>query len=42
MKSVPYTAAIGSLMYATVVTRPDIAHVVGAVSKFINNHDQSH
>ncbi|KAH0743072.1 hypothetical protein KY290_031065 [Solanum tuberosum] len=29
MKKVPYASAVGSLMYAMVCTRPDIAHVVG-------------
>ena len=33
MSKVPYVSAIGSLMYAMVCTRPDIAHVVGVVSK---------
>ena len=29
MSKVPYASAIGSLMYAMVCTRPDIAHAVG-------------
>ncbi|XP_069145877.1 secreted RxLR effector protein 161-like [Solanum lycopersicum] len=28
----PYASAVGSLMYAMVCTRPDIAHAVGVVS----------
>ena len=35
MGKVPYASAIGSLMYAMVVTRPNIAHVVGVISIFI-------
>ncbi|KAL6333801.1 hypothetical protein AAG906_028987 [Vitis piasezkii] len=36
MRKVPYASAVGSLMYAMVCTRPDIAHVVGvAVVKWI-------
>ena len=35
MSKVPYALAIGSLMYAMVCTRPDIAHAVGVVSRFI-------
>ncbi|RVW83710.1 Retrovirus-related Pol polyprotein from transposon TNT 1-94 [Vitis vinifera] len=35
MRKVPYTSAMGSLMYAMVCTRLDIAHVVGVVSKFL-------
>ena len=32
MDKIPYASAIGSLMYAMVCTRSDIAHVVGVVS----------
>ncbi|KAH9310392.1 hypothetical protein KI387_025427, partial [Taxus chinensis] len=34
---VPYDSAVGSLMYAMVCTRPDIAQVVGVVSRFMAN-----
>ncbi|KAE8685157.1 Expansin-A8 [Hibiscus syriacus] len=34
MVKVPYASAIGSLMYAMVCTRPDIAQAVGAVSRW--------
>jgi hypothetical protein len=37
MSRVPYSSAVGSLMYAMVCTRPDIAHVVGVVSRYMNN-----
>lgn len=37
MKKVPYASAVGSLMYAMVCTRPDIAHAVGVVSRFLSN-----
>nr|KYP74579.1 Retrovirus-related Pol polyprotein from transposon TNT 1-94 [Cajanus cajan] len=37
MTKVPYASAVGSLMYAMVCTRPDIAHVVGVVSRFMSN-----
>ena len=37
MSKVPYASAVGSLMYAMVCTRPDIAHAVGVVRKYINN-----
>ena len=33
---VPYASAIGSLMYAMVCARLDIAHAVGVVSKFMS------
>ena len=42
MKSVPYAPAGGSLMYAMVTTRPDIAHVVGIVSRFMHNPSWAH
>ncbi|KAL6335550.1 hypothetical protein AAG906_030679 [Vitis piasezkii] len=32
MRNVPYASAVGSLMYAMVCTRPDIAHVVGVAT----------
>uniref|UniRef100_A0A2N9FX16 Integrase catalytic domain-containing protein n=1 Tax=Fagus sylvatica TaxID=28930 RepID=A0A2N9FX16_FAGSY len=37
MASIPYSSAVGSLMYAMVCTRPDIAHAVGVVSRFMVN-----
>ena len=37
MKLVPYAPVVGSLMYAMLATRPDIAHVVGIVSRFMHN-----
>jgi hypothetical protein len=42
MAKVPYASAIGSLMYAMVCTRPNIAHVVGAVSRFMTNPGKQH
>ena len=42
MKKVPYASAIGSLMYAMVCTRPDIAHAVGVVSRFLSNPGKEH
>ncbi|CAA0823451.1 cysteine-rich RLK (RECEPTOR-like protein kinase) 8 [Striga hermonthica] len=38
----PYASAIGSLMYAMVCTRPDIAHAVGVVSRFMSNPGVMH
>jgi len=37
MQRVPYVYAVGSLMYAMVCTRPDIAHVIGTVNRFLSN-----
>ena len=42
MSVIPYSSAIGSLMYAMVCTRPDISHVVGVISRFLANLGKSH
>eukprot|EP00253_Pinus_taeda_P005034 PITA_05034 len=42
MSKVPYASAVGSLMYAMVCTRPDIAHAVGVVSRYMNNPGKEH
>ncbi|KAH9311145.1 hypothetical protein KI387_026180, partial [Taxus chinensis] len=42
MSKVPYSSAVGSLMYAMVCTRPDIAHAVGAVSRFMSDPGKEH
>ena len=36
MSKVPYASAIGNLMYAMVCTRPNIAHAMGVVSRFMS------
>ena len=42
MAKVPYASAVGSLMYAMVCTRPDLAYAVGVVSRFISNPGREH
>ena len=42
MRKVPYQSTLGSLMYAMVCTRPDIAYVVGVVSRFMTNLGKAH
>ena len=42
MQRVPYVSAVRSLMYAMVCTRPDIAHDVGTVSRFLSNPGREH
>ena len=42
MQHVPYASAVGSLMYAMVCTRPDIAHAVSTVSRFMSNPGRPH
>ena len=42
MSKMPYTSAIGTLMYAMVCTRPDIAHAMGVVSRFMSRPGKQH
>jgi hypothetical protein len=42
MSRVPYASAIGSLMYAMVCTRPDIAHAVGVLSRYMSKLGKEH
>ncbi|CAM8913336.1 unnamed protein product [Rhodiola kirilowii] len=42
MYEIPYASDIGSLMYTMVCTRPDIAHAVGVVSRFMSNPGRQH
>ena len=42
MALVPYASAVGSLMYVMVSTRPNIAHGVGVVSRYIANPGKEH
>jgi hypothetical protein len=37
MAKVPHASTIGSLMYAMVCMRPDIAHAMEVVSRFMSN-----
>jgi hypothetical protein len=42
MSHVPYASAVGSLMYAMVCTRPDIAHAVGVLSRYMSKPGKEH
>ena len=42
MAAIPYSSAVGSLMYGMVCTKPDIAHAVGVVSRFLSNPGKEH
>ena len=42
MSHVPYASAVSRLMYAMVCTRPDIAHVVGVLSRFMSKPGKEH
>ncbi|GKD86654.1 hypothetical protein Tco_1357808, partial [Tanacetum coccineum] len=39
---VPYSSAVGSLMYTVVCTRPDLAHAVSVVSRYMHNPGKMH
>ena len=42
MSKVPYASAVGCFMYAMVCIRPDLAHTVSVVSKFLSNPGRMH
>ena len=42
MSSIPYSSAVGSLMYAMVCTRPDLSHAVSVVSRFMSKPGKVH
>ena len=41
-RKIPYSSAVGSIMYAIVATRPDLAYVVGVVSWYMSNLGRKH
>ena len=42
MRTIPYSSLVGSLMYAQVCTRPDIAFVVGMLGRYLSNLGSQH
>jgi hypothetical protein len=42
MSRVPYASAVGSLMYAMVCTRLNIAHAVGFLSRYMSKPGKEH
>lgn len=42
IQKIPYASAIGSLMYAQVCTRPDIAYIVGVLGRYLSNPGMDH
>ena len=42
MSKVPYSSIVGSLIYAMVCTRPDIAHAMGVMRRYMKNTGKEH
>ncbi|XP_034684099.1 secreted RxLR effector protein 161-like [Vitis riparia] len=42
MQKIPYASVVGSLMYAQVCTRPDIAYIVGMLGRYLSNPGMDH
>ena len=42
MQKIPYTSAVGSLMYAQVCTCPDIMYIVGILGRYLSNPGMDH
>jgi hypothetical protein len=42
MSHIPYSSAIGNLMYVMICIRPDLAHDVSVVSRFMHNPSKEH
>jgi hypothetical protein len=42
MSCVPYASAVGSLMYAMVFIRSNIAHAVGVLSRYMSKPGKEH
>ncbi len=42
MRNIPYREAVGSLLYISIATRPDISYAVGVLSRFSSNPGMAH
>ncbi|KAI5648628.1 hypothetical protein M9H77_34633 [Catharanthus roseus] len=42
MEGIPYASVFGSLMYAQVCTRPDLAFIVGMLGRYLSNSGPAH
>ena len=42
MSKVPYASTVGCLMYAMACTKPDLAHAVSTISKYIAKPGREH
>ncbi|XP_062076259.1 secreted RxLR effector protein 161-like [Humulus lupulus] len=42
MDKIPYAMVVGYLMYVMVITRPDLAHSLSVLSRYMSNPGQEH
>lgn len=42
MENIPYSSAVGSLMYAMVGSKPDLGYAVGLVCRFMSSPGRDH
>lgn len=42
MRNVPYSSLVAGLMHAIICTRPDLAHALSLVSRFMVNPGKEH
>ncbi|XP_073138629.1 secreted RxLR effector protein 161-like [Henckelia pumila] len=42
MEHIPYASGVGSIMYAMVCTRPDLAYAISVISRFMSNQGIEH
>ena len=42
MNQTPYASGVGSIMYGMVCSRPDLAHVVSMISRFMGDPGSAH
>ena len=42
MEEIPYASVVGSIMYAMVCSKSDLAYVIGMISRFMSNSGREH
>ncbi|XP_042065538.1 secreted RxLR effector protein 161-like [Salvia splendens] len=42
MQDIPYASVVGSVMYAMIGTRPDVAQAISCTSRYMSNHGREH
>lgn len=42
MQAIPYASVVGSVMYAMIGTRPDVAQAISCTSRYMSNHGKEH